>query len=193
MNIYGEKVMLRAMERTDIEMLRETVNDPDIECMVGGWSFPLSSCAQEIWFQKAAADKNNIRFIIEIIETGEAIGMISLTGIDWKNRTAFQGIKLKSSAPKRKGYATDAVMTLEWYAFEELQLTRLDGNWVVYNTASKNLFEKCGMKAEGLRRRSVYKNGQYFDQEYSGILKEDYFEAKERLGWKSYYERRNRQ
>lgn len=184
MNIYGEKVMLRAIEPEDMEMLRETVNDPEIEKMVGGWSFPVSRYEQIQWYERVINDKNNLRFVIEVVETKETIGMINLVDLDWKNRSGFYGIKLKADAPKRKGYALDAVMALEWYAFEQLQLNRLDGSCLVYNIASQKLFDKCGIKVEGIRRKAVFKDGQFFDQQYMGILREDYLEAKKRLGWK---------
>lgn len=34
MNIYGKKVVLRAMERSDCEFVREMFNDPEIEKLV---------------------------------------------------------------------------------------------------------------------------------------------------------------
>ena len=100
MEIYGEKVKLRAIEPDDLEMLREIINDPETEKMVGGWSFPISSYQQEKWFEKVANDSNNLRFIIEIVETKEAIGLVNLVDIDWKNRSGFHGIKLHPKAPK---------------------------------------------------------------------------------------------
>lgn len=186
MNIYGQKVILRAMEPEDMEMLREMTNDPEIERMVGGWSFPISKVEQTKWYENAVTDKRNLRFIIEVRETQEPIGMLNLVDIDWKNRSAFHGIKMKNDAPKGKGYATDAVMALEWYAFEELQLNRLDGSCIVYNIASQKLYDKCGFKVEGIRRKAIYREGQYFDQQYTGILREDYLKAKESLGWTPY-------
>lgn len=47
MNIKGKKVTLRAMEKQDCEMIREMFNDPEIENLVVGWAFPVSSYAQE--------------------------------------------------------------------------------------------------------------------------------------------------
>jgi RimJ/RimL family protein N-acetyltransferase len=183
MNINGKKVTLRAMEPEDMEMLRETVNDPEIERMVGGWSFPISTYQQMKWYESVINDKNNLRFIIEDKETHKAIGAINLINIDWKNRNAFTGMKLHSTAPHGKGYATDSIMALMCYVFEQLQFERLDGSWLLYNLPSKRVYEKCGWRVEGIKRRAVFKDGQYHDQAYAGVLKEDYFEAKKRLGW----------
>lgn len=188
MNIYGEKVMLRAMEPEDMEMLREIINDPEIEQMVVGWSFPVSRYAQQKWYEQAVNDPNNQRYIIETLDTHEAIGLVTMTNIDWKNRCATTGFKLKKDAPKRKGYATDAMMALSWYAFEQLGLNRTEGSRIVYNEASAGTAEKTGGRVEGVRRQAIYKNGQYYDELYVGRLREDYFEAKARLDWKGHGE-----
>lgn len=172
MNIFGKKVILRAIEEGDSEMLRSMVNDPEIEKMIGGWSFPVSTKVQAEWCQRISSQADALRLIIEY--DGNAVGLITLTDIDWKNRSGFTGIKLQSSCPKGVGIGTDAVMALERYAFDELQLNRLDGSWLEYNEASERLHLKCGWKIEGIRRMAVYKNGAYHDQKYVGILKEDY-------------------
>ena len=182
MNIYGEKVLLRAMEPEDMEMYREMVNDPDIERMLGGWSFPVSSVEQRQWYERAVTDKSNLRFTIELPGEG-AVGMVNLVDIDWRNRSAFHGIRLKSDAPKRLGIGTDAVMTLMHYAFEELQLVRLDGSWVEYNKKSIDLYKKCGWIVEGIKEKAIFHGGRYYSLYIGGILAEGYYEAKNRLGW----------
>ncbi|MEG1578860.1 MAG: GNAT family protein [Oscillospiraceae bacterium] len=183
MNLYGKKVMLRAMEPEDMEMLRETINDPEMERMIGGWSFPVSKLEQMQWYERVVADKRNLRFIIESLETKEALGMISLTDIDWKNRNAAYAIKLKQDAPKKKGYASDSGLTLMRFAFEELQLHRLTSDVLEYNTASIAMMEKCGAQREGLKRSAVYKNGQYHNVICYGVLYEDFKRAAEKAGW----------
>lgn len=42
MILKGEKVILRAIEREDQEFLKEMINDPELEKLVVGWSFPVS-------------------------------------------------------------------------------------------------------------------------------------------------------
>ena len=184
MNLYGEKVLLRAMEPEDMEMYREMVNDPDIEQMLGGWSFPVSSVEQRQWYERVAMDKRNLRFTIEDQSTGEALGMIYLSELDWKNRTAVYGMKLKKNAPKRKGYASDSEFTLMRYAFLELGFHRLSSEVLDYNTPSIGTKEKCGAKREGLKRSAVFKDGAYHDVICYGVLYEDFVEAVKRSGWR---------
>ncbi len=181
MAIMGKTVYLRAMEPEDMEMLRDMINDPDISRMVIGWSFPVSKREQMNWYDRVASDANK-RFIVCLQENNQAVGMVTLTNIDLVNRSAFHGIKLHPSCPKGKGIGTDAVMTLMEYAFNQINLHRLDGEWFLYNTASKRLYEKCGWHEEGIKKKAVYRDGQYHDLAICGILKEEYIEAKKRLG-----------
>ena len=173
MNIYGKKVVLRAMEPTDCELVREMFNNPEIENLVVGWSFPISKYAQEKWYENHFSD-TDFRFIVETSENG-AVGIATLTDIDWKNRMAHHGMKIAKSASRGKGIGTDTVMAVMRYAFDELGLNRLNGSWFSDNVASRNMYMKCGWKEEGVRRKYIYKHGEYRDLVESGVLAEDYY------------------
>ena len=179
MNINGKVVTLRAIERDDLELMRQMLNDPEIENLVVGWAFPVSKYQQEQWYEKNINDKNNLRFIIET-EADGALGIATLTNIDWKNRRATHGIKLARRENRTKGIGTDSVMAIMRYAFDELQLNRLDGSWFEDNIASKKLYQKCGWKVEGRIRDCIYKNGSYRDLDIVGILKKEYYELIEK-------------
>lgn len=183
MIIHGRKTYLRAMEAADMPMYMEMANDPDIEWMIGGWSYPISSLDQEEWFQQAHDDRRNLRFTIVAKDADEAVGMTNLVNIDWKNRSAFTGIKLSPKAPKGVGIATDAVMALMQYAFEELGMVRLDTSWVEYNEPSLRLYQKCGWKIEGKKEKASFKRGAYHAVLFGGILADDYQMVKKTMGW----------
>ena len=180
MNIVGEKVYLRAMERSDMELYRRNVNDPKIEYAVGGWSFPISSYQQEKWYESTVVDKNNLRLTIVRKDTDDVIGMINLVNIDWKSGVAFSGIRLFCDEYHGKGYAKDAVMALMSYAFDELRLHRIEGSIIESNESSQKLYEKCGWKVEGVKREAIFKNGRYYDEVQVAILKSDYDKLKEK-------------
>lgn len=179
MNIKGKVVTLRAMTRGDMQMICDMFNDPMLEDVVVGWSFPLSIEQQNAWFDRnIAGDGRNFRFVIETVEDG-AVGIATLTDIDWKNKTATHGIKLANKEKRTKGIGTDTVMAIMRYAFDELGLHRLDGSWFESNVPSKGLYTKCGWKAEGIKRECIYKHGVYRDLTIVGILESDYHELVE--------------
>lgn len=180
MEIYYGKIKLRALEPEDMELLRLTVNDPEMERMVVGWSFPVSKHQQMGWYDRNIANSTNHRFAVDY--EGRFVGISTLTEIDWKNRSAFHGIKLTLDAPKGQGIGFDAVVAVMKYAFEELQLNRLYGGILEYNVPSQKLYAKCGWVEEGRYRQCVFKNNAYYDEIPVAILRDEYFEWKNRNG-----------
>ena len=180
MNIYYGKVKLRALEPEDMEPLRATVNDQEMEKMVVGWSFPISKQQQADWYARSMNNQNSHRFAIEF--EGKFVGISTLTDIDWKNRSAFHGVKLTQDAPKGQGIGFDAVVAVMKYAFEELQLNRLYGGILEYNVPSQKLYAKCGWVEEGRYRQCVFKENAYYDEIPVAILRSEYFEWKKLKG-----------
>jgi len=175
MNIKGKIVTLRQMTMADMQMICDMFNDPELENLVVGWAFPLSIEQQKQWYERNINDQRNFRFVIDTPEDG-AVGIATLTDIDWKNRRAMHGIKLANKERRTKGIGTDTVMALMRYAFDELGLHRLDGSWFDFNAPSKGLYKKCGWKEEGVVRECVYKRGEWRDLTVVGILESDYRE-----------------
>ena len=184
MNIMGKKILLRAIEMRDLELLHKWANDPEIWYLLGGWHFPSSMAFQMQWFESLQADKLNERFAIEVYDQG-LIGTANLVEIDWKNNHAFHGMMLGDKNNSGKGYGTDTVMTIMRYAFEELHFERLDGSIIEYNEISKKLYcEKCGWREEGRLRNWYWRKNRYWDKILIGITREDYFElVKENCYW----------
>lgn len=171
MNIYGEKVILRALEQSDMEYLRELVNDPEFEYQVVGYSMPISSTSQIKWFERQDGKKDDLRLAVQY--EGKIVGMATLNDIDWKNRKAFHGMKLGREA-QGKGIGKDVVFAIMKFAFMELQLNRLEGGMLETNDRSIAMYLKCGWKKEGIFREFSYKNGRYLDYIPVSVLKSDY-------------------
>lgn len=178
MNIYGKKIVLRAIEREDLPYYRSNINDPEIEKMVGGWSFPISKASQDNWYNNIISDRNNLRFTITMKDKDEPLGMVNIVNIDWKSGVAFTGIKLFETASRGQGIGFDTVMSIMKYAFDELRLNRLEGTILDINEPSMRLYKKCGWKEEGIRRQSQYQMGSYYDEYFVAILKSEFEEIR---------------
>jgi len=164
MNIEGDKIILRAMTLADQDMLLTILNDAETENFVIGWSFPTSKENQVEWYKNQVFNKKDTRMVIVIKDTNEAIGLTGLWDIDWKNRCAITGIKLGGKNTMGKGYGTESIKLVLKYAFEELNLNRIEAIILDYNKASQKLFiDKCGFKKEGLMREKIFKQGKYHD------------------------------
>lgn len=175
MNICGKKVVLRAMELEDSKLIIDMFNDPEIENLVGGWSFPISLFAQKKWLESHYKDQDALRFVIDTKEDGP-VGILTLTDIDWKNRRAALGFKIASKGDRSKGYGTDAVMAMMRYVFDELGFHRLEATRLAMNQVSASLIAKCGFVEEGVKRDYIFKGGRYRDLVEASILADEYYE-----------------
>lgn len=174
MRIKGEKIILRAVEKEDLELLNKWANDEEIQYWLGGWHFPTNMEDQMKWFSSLSANSINQRFVIQAPELG-VIGTANLVDIDWKNRNAFHGMLLGDKDIRGKGYGQDTVMAVMKYAFEELGLQRLDGSMIEYNKASLRMYiEKCGWKEEGRQRNWYFRKNRFWDRIVVGITRDDY-------------------
>ena len=172
MFIKGKKVLLRAIELSDADLLQQMMNDEEIESMMWGYSFPVAHHQQVKWIENLSAEKSVFRAMV-VVE-GKAIGTVILSDIDMKNGIAEIHIKLANSCERGKGYGTDAISALVAYAFNELRLNCIYCRVKEDNIASQKMFEKCGFIKEGCLRSRVYRNGKYYDfYEYS-MLKSDF-------------------
>lgn len=170
MNIAGEKVLLKAIEPDDAEILQELINDPETEYMLGGWSFPVSKLKQSEWIASLKDDKSTLRCIVEVIGTHEKIGTVILSDIDYKNGTAGIHIKLLNRGLRGKGYGFDAISALVNYGFQELRLNCIYAHINAFNEASDKLFRKCGFETEGVLRQRHFKKGSYIDVKVCSII-----------------------
>ncbi len=161
MNIKGKNITLRALEPRDNSMLIELINDEETEYMLGGWSFPISQRNQEDWTNSLKNENNVLRCAIDY--QGNAIGVVMLTNIDYKNGNAEVHIKLSLDNVRGKGYGTDALSSIIKYSFDELRLKCLYARISEHNIASQKLFKKCGFTEEGVMKCRIYKRGEFIN------------------------------
>jgi RimJ/RimL family protein N-acetyltransferase len=175
MNIKGKKVLLRAIEESDLGHLHKWANDPETQDTIGNVHFPSSMDFHKMWFQNLKNDQLNQRFAIDAPGIG-MIGISSIINIDWRNNHAWHGIMLGDTDIRGKGYGVDAVMATMRYAFEELHFERLDGSIIEYNKISYSFYcgKKLAWKEEGRKKNYYFRKGRYWDQIVVGITKQDY-------------------
>ena len=73
-----------------------------------------------------------------------------------------------------RGLASAALRLLLGFAFETLQLNRVEAGHFDYNPASGRVMEKAGLRYEGVRRQYVLHHDRFKDVIWYAILREDY-------------------
>ena len=173
MNIKGDSIVLRAIEKEDLSQLQKWANDPEIQYMLGGWHFPTSMSDQESWYKSLSCNSSNQRFMI-LDDSLRSIGMSNLININFKDGNAEHGLLIDKNY-RGQGYGYKVVIAMMNYAFNELRLNRLETTIIANNTPSLNLFlNKCGWKKEGVLRQWYFRKGQFIDKIFLGILREEF-------------------
>lgn len=73
----------------------------------------------------------------------------------------------------RQGYMREALTAVVHYAFDTLDLSRLESACLPENTASKALLEKCGYKYEGVAQSYLQINGRWRNHVLYANLRHD--------------------
>lgn len=173
--LYGERVRLRAIERTDLPTFVRWFNDPDVRQFLL-MSEPMSMAMEERWFENRLSRTDDYLFGIEA-HVGDAwvhIGNNGLHRVEWKNRLATFGIALGEKAYWGQGYGTDATRTILRYAFGELNLHRVELDVYDFNPRGIRCYEKAGFRHEGVRREAIFRNGQYHDVLTMSVLQHEF-------------------
>lgn len=124
--IRGERVFLRASERSDIPTFARWFNDADVLRNLA-MRAPMSEAAETQWYDRmlAAQGTTDYHFVICLVDDGRPIGTIGLHGLDLVNGSAEFGIAIGEKEEWGKGLGTDATRAVCDFGFGELRLERI--------------------------------------------------------------------
>ncbi|MFD2615639.1 GNAT family N-acetyltransferase [Paenibacillus gansuensis] len=181
-HIVGDRILLREYRKEDFPFIRKWVND---ERIVGALSdvfdYPHTVHATESFLNSMLDGTSSIKgFIIAHKDTEAYIGQIDLHFVDWKNRVAELGIVIGDMEMHGKGYGREAIRLLQRFVFRTLNLNRLQLQVYDYNDKAYRSYLNAGFKEEGRLRQRLFKDGQYRDVIYMGILRDEYLQFEER-------------
>jgi RimJ/RimL family protein N-acetyltransferase len=176
--LKGEKVVLRALEKSDLPKLLAFNNDVEVELAGGGDPpMPQSMARLEADFEEHSrrGGRDGSSFAIEA--DGKLIGQCGLRKeslVDDTAQTYELGIAIGDKAYWGKGYGRDAVRLLLMHAFRHRNAHKV---WLRVNGPNERAIHSylaCGFVEEGRLRQHVWGDGQYIDLVYMGILREEW-------------------
>jgi RimJ/RimL family protein N-acetyltransferase len=177
----GELVRLAAINPdTDAEALARWSQDSEFDRLLNSEAalpFVAKRVTEEI--EREEVRNDHYVFSIRTLSDDRLIGWISLEGIQWSHSTSWVGIGIGERDCWGKGYGTDAMRVLLRFAFEELDLFRVNLNVFEYNTRGIRSYEKAGFTVEGRARRYLNRNGRRWDIVYMGILRQEWERVEE--------------
>ncbi len=152
MNIKGENITLRAVEPSDINALYAWENDTSL-WGVSGTVAPFSHHTLSLFVEAQKEDIYSSRQMRLMIcdESGVSVGALDIFEFEPQHHRAGVGIVI-APTERGKGYALDALKTVESYARTYLEMRQLWCNVEEDNAPSLALFAKAGYVEVGVKR-----------------------------------------
>ena len=174
--LRGDKVVLRPIERDDIETLVAWDHDYDTWPQVN-WSPYVPRSVADVLKEYDGDEESDYRagdtsapFAVTVDDG--LVGTAGLWGIDTHNRRAHLGISLRPES-RGLGYGSDACRVVLRYAFVDRGLHRVQLEVLADNEAALRAYRAVGFEQDGRLRESAWVTGRFVDEVYMSVLATD--------------------
>lgn len=173
--LQTDKVVLRAIERDDLEKLHQFNNDLAVE-LAGGGDPPmpqsLARVQAEYEQQASSGGRDGATFAIDV--DSKFIGICALFNEDHTAHTVELGITIGDKDYWGKGYGRAVVVLLVQYAFQYRNYRKVWLRVHGVNARAQAAYRACGFEEEGRLKQHVFSNGHYDDLIFMGIFRENW-------------------
>ena len=173
--LLGDKVRLTAVDKDDLSAIGRWFEDAGFARLFDAMpAAPKSEAALSRWLEEVQKDKNGFLFAIRPVDGQSLLGYAELDGILWSNGTAWLGLGLGERDNWGKGYGAEAAQLVLNFAFNELNLRRVQLTVFSYNERAIALYEKLGFVREGVYRQYLQRDGRTYDMILYGLLRREW-------------------
>jgi len=155
----------------------EWLNESQVNKYTGYGKIPNTSKKQKIFLEKLLEPDSN-RFALLVVPKNEtnAIGIVSLSSIDFEKRSAETALILSAKNRKNEFFyqGFEAKARITEHAFAVMGLERITGGQVVNLKKWQQVQLLFGFKPEGIMRKSYRRGRSSYDSVISACLVEDY-------------------
>lgn len=170
--LEAPRLILRALEREDLDTLYRWWNDADLWRLVG--SRPRVSGREDVeaWFEaelgKESPEQGRTWAIA--LKDGTLLGTLWYGSYDPVDRHTTVGLFLGEASTRGQGYGTEAMRALLDYLFRDLGLNKVRLLVEVGNDPARRCYTKLGFATEGLLRQHRFYGGSFHDFVTMGLL-----------------------
>ena len=168
-----DKITLRQPKEGDLSDRLSYGQNPEIIRMFGGNSSEISPLSEEA-VSKWLSDIKNSPHAWVVEHDGQLLGEAKLHSFSEPDRRARFAVGFYDYNQLGKGLGKKVTRLVLSYAFEQLNLHRVDLRVLAYNTRAIDCYQKCGFVIEGRERESAHVDGEWYDDLIMGILAKDF-------------------
>ena len=171
--LKGKHVSLFAVEKEDLQQLRDWRNNPDFRKYFREYR-ELNMAQQEKWFEeKVVKDNSTLMFSIKRNNDAELLGCCGFVYINWVHRHADLSLYIgwQGAYIDEEGYAEESCRLLLEYGFNELCLNKIWTEIYEFDEKKKALYDKFDFRQDGLLRQNYWYDEKWWDSMILSILK----------------------
>ena len=166
------RLNLRQITEDDLENIYSGLSHPEVIRYYGvNYNSIEETWEQLEWYAELERTRKGVWWAITSISEKEFCGAIGFNNLSREHRKAELGFWLLP-AYWGKGYVQEAMETVLAYAFQKLNLHRIEAFVEIENVSSQKALEKQHFKQEGILRESEIKNGRFISVAIYAKLKE---------------------
>jgi diamine N-acetyltransferase len=172
--MQGTFVTLRALEESDLPLVRQWNFDPEITLyFTSRW--PVSMAEQKKWFDAQVNDASKKRLIITDKATQQPIGMLGIMQIDHLNKNCEIGITVGDRAYWGQPHAWEAMQLTLKFLFIQFNMHLVYLRAMQDNERAIAWLEKFfGFTRNGVLRDMVFVNGAYHNWVWMSITQAEF-------------------
>jgi len=171
--LIGKKIYLRAPEGGDEEIKALSENHPDPRESLFN-AFPSTLEYHRDHLKRLNNDDKTIIFTICTKEPDKPIGITAFFRLDWVSKAAIYYIAIAEARNWSQGYGKEVTQLMVSYAFETLNLNRIQLHVAAENERAIQVYRSIGFIEEGTLREAMFHRGKYCDFYVMGLLKRDW-------------------
>ncbi|MFI9101467.1 GNAT family N-acetyltransferase [Streptomyces fildesensis] len=155
-SISTERLVLRPYEEADIPALAEMMNDELVTAWTSVAQPYTEDDARAFATRIAPAERTEGRGIVFAVTeflTQRLVGTVHLQNTDWRIRSSEIGYMTAPWA-RGEGYASESVLAVTQWLFDDQKFERLELRIAADNTASQQVAQKIGCISEGVLRNA---------------------------------------
>jgi RimJ/RimL family protein N-acetyltransferase len=173
-SITTERLLLRPCVASDADAVQRLVSDIEVARQTLNIPHPYPEGGAAEWIEKHAERFENSEEIVFGLFTRDGGELVGVMGLIPKSHDRAE-IGYWIGVPFwGRGYATEAARAMVRYAFEEMDVNRIEAEHFARNPASGRVLQKAGMRHEGTRRQAILKWNEYLDVELYAILRSEW-------------------
>lgn len=174
--LRGSRVRLTALTQDDLPTVAGWHQNPEFLRLLDALPYPKTetSLAQRLDDTDKATDA--FLFAIRTLDGDTPIGYVELDGILWTHRVGGVSIAIGEAKHRGQGYGYEVMRLMLRFAFDELNLHRVQLTVFSYNERAIALYEKLGFQREGVHREHLQRDGKRYDMYLYGLLRSEWEE-----------------